>query len=185
MPTKAVFLDRDGTLLELIPYLQDPALTRLVSGAGEALRRLAENGYARVVVTNQSGVARGWFTMSEVDAIHERMRSLLRADGADIEAVEVCPHHPEFSEPCLCRKPLPGLIIAAAERLGLDLSRSWVVGDRIEDAQAGRAAGCRTILVLSGYGREESRKHPPAAYKDVDFIAWDLPAAIARILAQS
>lgn len=180
---RAVFLDRDGTLLDLVPYLHDPEQVRLVPGSAEALRRLAENGYARVVITNQSGVARGYFTLSDVQFVHEKMRELLQAEGADVEAIEVCPHHPDHTGPCPCRKPLPGLITGAAERLGLDLSRSWVVGDRIEDALAGRAAGCRTVLVLTGYGREESRKHPPHVLKAVDYVAWDLPAAVAYILA--
>lgn len=179
---KAVFLDRDGTVLRLVPYLHDPGQVQLIPGAGEALRALGEAGWARILVTNQSGIARGMFTIEEAESVHERMLDLLRADGADLEAIEICPHHPDFTGPCACRKPAAGLLERAAERLRIEPSQSWVVGDRIEDIVAGHSIGCGGILVLTGYGRDEARTVAPGDVSPIRYVAWDLPAAAAFIL---
>lgn len=181
---RAVFLDRDGTILELVPYLHRPEEVRLVAGAAEALRRLGERGWERILTTNQSGVARGWFAMEDVEAVHARMLDLLRAEGADLEGIEICPHHPDHGGPCACRKPAPGMILRAAERHGIDLTRSWSVGDRMEDLAAGVAVGASGILVLTGYGREQARDPSPAVWRNVRYVAWDLPAAVAFVLGQ-
>lgn len=179
---RGVFIDRDGTLIDLIPYLADPDQVRLVSGAGEALRRLGEAGYDRVVVTNQSGVARGLYDLDRVAAVHERLLQRLRLEGADLEAIEICPHHPDFTGTCACRKPEPGMVLRAAERLGVDLRASWAIGDRFEDLTAGTKVGCRGILVLTGYGRDQARSTPPEKWGTVDYVAWDLPAAVAYLI---
>jgi D-glycero-D-manno-heptose 1,7-bisphosphate phosphatase len=178
----AVFLDRDGTLLSLVPYLHRPAEVRLVAGAAQALRRLGEAGYARILVTNQSGVARGWFSLDDVAAVHARMRDLLRGEGADLEGIEICPHHPDHGGGCSCRKPAAGMLLRAADALGIDLRRSWMIGDRMEDLAAGAAAGAPGILVLSGYGLEQARTASPDAWRGVRYVAWDLPAAAAFLL---
>lgn len=149
----AIFLDRDGTILEPVAYIEDPAQVALLPGAADALRALRGDGYALVVVTNQSAVARGVIDRRKLRQIHERMESLLRDQGVLLDGIEICPHHPDFTGPCLCRKPEPGMIRRAAQRLGLDLSRSFMIGDSISDLEAGRRAGTRPILVRTGYGR--------------------------------
>lgn len=150
----AVFLDRDGVLLDLVPYLRDPGRVCLVPGAGAALRRLSSAGLPFVVVTNQSAVARGMLDRAGLFRVHLRMLHLLEAEGVRPVGIEFCPHHPEHGEPCDCRKPSPGMLWRAAHRFNLDLARSVMVGDTDSDLQAGRRAGCRTILARTGYGRE-------------------------------
>lgn len=179
---RGVFIDRDGTVIDLIPYLSDPQQVRLVPGAAESLRRLGDAGYARIVVTNQSGVARGLYDLDRVEAVHVRLLEALRAEGADLEGIEFCPHHPDFTGPCACRKPEPGMIVRSAERLGVDLRSSWVIGDRFEDLAAGRRVGCRAILVMSGYGRDQARLTRPEEWGIVEYVAWDLPAAAAYLI---
>jgi D-glycero-D-manno-heptose 1,7-bisphosphate phosphatase len=148
----AVFLDKDGTLVEDVPYNVDPAKVRLRPGAGPALRRLADEGFALVVVTNQSGVARGLFPAEALHDVKVRLREVLAPFGAELIGFHACPHHPQGSVPpfdreCECRKPKPGLLLRAAEAQGLDLHRSWMVGDILDDIEAGRRAGCRTVLI--------------------------------------
>jgi len=150
----AVFLDRDGTILEPVPYIHDPAQVALIPGAGEALRSLHAAGFALVLVTNQSAVARKIVDREQLRRVHERMEALLAEEGAALDAIEICPHHPDFTGPCLCRKPEPGMIRRAAHRLGLDLSRSFLMGDAISDLEAGRRAGVTPLLVRTGYGRD-------------------------------
>ena len=187
---RGVFLDRDGTLIGLVPYLHDPAEVRLIPGAAAALRRVGDAGWARIVVTNQSGIARGYYGPDAVQRVHARMIELLRAEGADLEAIEVCPHHPEHGSPCDCRKPAPGMLVRAAARLQIDLRESWVIGDRWEDIAAGRTLGCRGILVMTGYGREQlaSDADPPLAANPAlraeTEVAEDLVAALDRVLGR-
>jgi D-glycero-D-manno-heptose 1,7-bisphosphate phosphatase len=181
-PQKAVFLDRDGTLIDLVPYLHDPAGVRLVPGAATALRKLGAAGWARVLVTNQSGVARGYYTLHDVERVHARVLELLRAEGVDLEAIEICPHHPEHGSPCDCRKPAPGMLTRAAARLGIDPRHSWVIGDRWEDIAAGAPLGCRGILVMTGYGREQLADGADPALVAATAVAEDLAAAVDRIL---
>jgi len=181
---RAVFLDRDGTLLELVAYLHRPEEVRLIAGAAAALRRLGQEGWLRVVVTNQSGIARGSFSIGDVQAVHERMLALLRAEGADVEGIEICPHHPDYTGPCSCRKPAPGMLSRAADRLGIDPTASWVIGDRCEDLQAGHALGARTILVRTGYGREEEIAAGADLMGWITHVAADLPAACEFLLAE-
>jgi histidinol-phosphate phosphatase family protein len=150
----AVFLDRDGTILEPVPYIHDPAQVALIPGVADGLRSLQGAGFALVVVTNQSAVARKIVDRDQLRRIHERMEALLEEKGVRLDGIEICSHHPDFTGPCLCRKPEPGMIRRAAHRLALDLSRSFMIGDSISDLEAGRRAGVIPVLVRTGYGRE-------------------------------
>ena len=142
---RAVFLDRDGTLIDDVGYISDPEDVRLVPGAGDALRALRDAGFRLVVISNQSGLGRGLITQEQADAVHQRFVEELERAGAQIDAAYYCPHAPE--EGCDCRKPLPGLLIDAACELGLDLERSFMVGNSDVDVAAGEAAGARAILL--------------------------------------
>jgi D-glycero-D-manno-heptose 1,7-bisphosphate phosphatase len=175
----AVFLDRDGTILvERGGPPTDPGAVELIPGAAEGLRALAKRGFAVVVVTNQSGIARGHFDESTYRAVTERMLALLEAEGARPDAVYHCPHHPSVHGPCSCRKPEAGMIFRAVDELRLDLGRSWCVGDAERDLRAGRAAGCDAILVLTGKGEAERASAEPIAYR----VVADLAAAARLIL---
>ncbi len=145
---RAVFLDRDGTLIDDVGYISDPDDVRLVPGAADALRALRGAGFRLVVASNRSGLGRGLVTQDQADAVHQRFVEELERAGAEIDAAYYCPHAPE--ERCACRKPLPGLIIDAARELELDLERSFMVGNSDVDVAAGEAAGCRTILLADG-----------------------------------
>jgi len=152
---RAVFLDKDGTIIENVPYNVDPERIQLSPGAEEGLRQLHRAGYPLFVVSNQAGVARGYFPESALQGVEARLRELLAAFGVPLAGFTYCPHHPEGSVEglavvCECRKPAPGMIVRTAAEHGIDLARSWMVGDILDDIQAGRRAGCRTILVDSG-----------------------------------
>jgi D-glycero-D-manno-heptose 1,7-bisphosphate phosphatase len=175
-----VFLDRDGTLVVERYYLADPDQVELVPGAAAALRALAAAGYALVVVTNQSGIARGLYGEAEFRAVQRRIEELLRREGIELDGVYHCPHHPDYTGPCECRKPAPGLYRRAARELGLDLCRSVCVGDRLKDVLPARELGCRAaILVRTGYGEEEARRAPEWVR-----VERDLAAAAEAILAR-
>ena len=179
----AVFLDKDGTLIEDVPYNVDPDRMTLMPGAGEALRRLSDAGYRLIVVSNQSGVARGLFAESALPAVEQRLREMLAEYGAPIAGFYYCPHHPDGVVPdyaihCDCRKPEPGLILRAAQEHGIALDESWFIGDILNDVEAGRRAGCRTILLDNGNETEWelSRQRLP------DCVVSDLRDAADRIL---
>ncbi|WP_169977942.1 D-glycero-alpha-D-manno-heptose-1,7-bisphosphate 7-phosphatase [Tautonia rosea] len=176
---RAVFLDKDGTVIENVPYNVDPSLIRLCEGAAEGLRLLARSGYLLVVVSNQSGVARGFFPESAIGPVEERLRTLLTEQGVRLDGFRYCPHHPDgrvaaYAIACDCRKPAPGMLRDAARSMDIDLSRSWMVGDIPDDVEAGRRAGCRTVLI-TGNGRDLSSSAP-------DLIASDLTEAARQIL---
>lgn len=152
---RAVFLDRDGTLIRDADYLTAVEELQVLPGVPEALRRLKRAGFLLLLVTNQSAIARGWLTEERLQRIHERLNALLRADGAAIDGFYYCPHLPEgtvprYAQECQCRKPQPGLLERAAQDWGVDLRQSYAVGDSERDVEAGRRAGCRTILVGTG-----------------------------------
>lgn len=144
---KAVFLDRDGVINIDKGYLHRVEDFEFIPGASEAVRLLNDAGFLVVVVTNQSGVARGYFTMEAVELLHRHIEEALAAAGARVDAWYVCPHHPDHGEDCCCRKPLPGMLTQAAADLQIDLTRSFMVGDKASDIEAGLAAGCRALLV--------------------------------------
>ncbi|WP_119154899.1 D-glycero-alpha-D-manno-heptose-1,7-bisphosphate 7-phosphatase [Caldimonas tepidiphila] len=149
----AIFLDKDGTLVEDVPYNVDPALLRFTPRAVEALRLLAGHGYALVVVTNQPGIALGRFDAAALGRLQAALTARLADAGVHLEGFHACPHAPEGPDGrlrCTCRKPAPGLLQQAARQHGLDLARSWMVGDILNDIEAGRRAGCRTVLLDVG-----------------------------------
>lgn len=168
----AIFFDRDGVLIEDSHYVGSVAEVRLIPGAAEAVRRAQAAGFATVVVTNQSGVARGMFTEDVVRQVHSHIEIVT---GVVFDRWEHCPHHTdgtvaEFIVACDCRKPKPGMLLRAADALGLDLARSWMIGDRASDLEAGFAAGCRSILVKTGYGPNVPITGPDAARKLVAVV---------------
>jgi len=152
---KAVFLDRDGTLIQERDYLADPEGVSLLPGVPEALGLLAGAGFVLVVVTNQSGIARGLYTLDDYHAVAHRLDEQLRRAGVVLDATYFCPHHPELTGPCECRKPNTGMHVQAAGELGLDLPGSYFVGDRQKDVEPAATLGGTGILVRTGYGREE------------------------------
>lgn len=177
-PRPAVFLDRDGTLVDDPGFLHRPADVRLFPGAARAVRRLRGAGYAVVTVSNQSGIARGVFGETDYRAVERRLAELLRAEGTALDGAYFCPHHPDFTGPCECRKPAPKLFLDAQRELGLDLGRSWFVGDRVSDATPAAALGGRGLLVLTGHGRDEEAAARAAGIP----VVPDLAAAADRIL---
>lgn len=182
MGRPAVFLDRDGTIIREADYLRSPSQVRLLPRAGAAIRRLNEAGFVVVVTTNQSGVARGMLTEQDLEEIHLVLRERLARRGARLDGIYYCPHHPEVGRKpyklrCRCRKPAPGMLQRAARELDLDLSASHAVGDSARDVEAGRRAGCRTVLVRTGYGKSADT----LALKP-DFVAKDLAQAVDWIL---
>ena len=186
----AVFLDRDGTINEQMGYINHITRFVMLPGAARAIRELNGRGLPVVVVTNQSGLARGYFPAELVDEVHDRMRSLLAAEGAWVDGIYVCPHHPEAVEEryrlnCDCRKPKTGLFVTAARDLDIDLERSFVVGDRWSDLKAAHACGATGILVLTGYGRGDHRYIGPSQRIQPSFTAEDLPAAARWIIQQT
>lgn len=155
---KALFLDRDGTLIEEVNFLHSPEQVRWIEGVPEALARLCAQGWLPVMVTNQSGVARGLFTMEDVQSVYDYMQNSLKPYGAELAAMYCCPHHPDFSSApeernCSCRKPGHGMYLQAARDFSLDLSRCAAFGDRLTDVQAPLELGCRSFLVRTGYGK--------------------------------
>lgn len=153
---RAVFLDKDGTLIPDVPYNVDPRRIRLMPGAAEALALLHGVGYQLIVISNQSGVARGYFPEEALMAVEARLRELAAQEaGVPLAGFYYCPHHPEgsvsaYAVACTCRKPAPGLILRAAQEHQINLKQSWFVGDILDDMEAGRRAGCKTILLLNG-----------------------------------
>ena len=155
-PQKAIFLDRDGTINKYVGFLRDIDEFELIDGAAEAIRKINSSGYLCIVVTNQPVIARGEVTVEELKLIHNKMETLLGQEGAYVDAIYYCPHHPqkgfngEISElkiECECRKPKPGLIYKAAEEFNIDTEKSWFIGDGETDIIAGRSAGCKTVLI--------------------------------------
>jgi D-glycero-D-manno-heptose 1,7-bisphosphate phosphatase len=178
--TRAVFLDRDGTLIEEKGYLSDPENVTPFAGAAEALLSLQTAGFKLLVVSNQSGVGRGFFTMKEVDRVHDRMRQCFARNGVRFERIYVAPEAP--GQPSRGRKPSPQFLLDAREEFGLDLPSSYVIGDKLSDLECGWNAGVRKcILVRTGFGRKLEQEHPERLAAAV--IADDLPAAAKWILS--
>ena len=187
MRRPAVFLDRDGTLIREAEYLADPAGVEVLPGAAAGIRTLRAAGFAIVVVSNQSGVARGYFDETAVRAVMARMEDLLAAEQPRPDAVYYCPHHPQGTVPaytreCEDRKPGPGMLRAAARDLDLDLAASWTIGDKASDLEFGKRHGLRAVLVLTGYG-VETRAKGFAPGLEPDLMVPDLAAAAQAILA--
>jgi D-glycero-D-manno-heptose 1,7-bisphosphate phosphatase len=175
----AAFIDRDGTIVVERHYLADPDAVALVPGAAGALRRLADAGFTLVLVTNQSGIARGLYAESDFRAVQRRLEALLLERGVRFDGVYHCPHHPDHTGPCPCRKPLPGMFRQAARELGVGFDGAVFIGDRLKDVLPARTLGGRGILVLTGHGEDEARRAPA----DVAVVP-DLAAAAEHVLAQ-
>jgi D-glycero-D-manno-heptose 1,7-bisphosphate phosphatase len=185
MSARAIFLDKDGTLVEDVAMNVDPDRITMRAGAAEALGRLRDAGFRFAVVSNQSGVALGAFPEAALEPVKERLRTLLETAGLRLDGFYYCPHHPagtvaEYSTECACRKPAPGLLLSAARALGANVEESWMVGDILDDVEAGRRAGCRTVLLDTG-GETEwilTRVRTP------DFIARTFGQVADHILAE-
>lgn len=182
----AVFLDRDGTVIENVPYLADPSRVTLFGDSISALRRLQEAGYALVIVTNQSAVGRGLITLDQLAAVNDEMTRQFAAGGVRLDAIEFCPEAPIKGDRTTIehhdRKPGPGMLLRAALNLDLDLESSWMVGDMISDALAGENAGCRgSILVATGHGLSDEDREGPypivATLGDAVDVILDTPAS--------
>ena len=177
---RAAFLDRDGTICEEMGYVNHVDRLQIFPFAAAAIRQLNEAQVPVIVVTNQSGVARDIFPETLVHQVHEKMIAELSTGGARVDAIYFCPHKTE--DACECRKPNPGLLDRAAGDHALDLSASWVVGDRYADLEMGHAAGARGILVMTGYGRGEYELHHTRWARQPDALAENLTEAVRRIL---
>ncbi|NOV23032.1 HAD family hydrolase [Cupriavidus necator] len=182
----AVLLDKDGTLLDDVPYNVDPARMRLAPGAGAALRLFGGLGLPLVVVTNQPGVAHGMHTEADLAPVRERLAAMFAEHGAALAGFLYCPHHPagqvvSYARACLCRKPMPGLLLQAATALRLDLARSWMIGDILNDVEAGKRAGCSTVLV--DCGNETEWQMSPA--RQADYVVPTLDAAARIVVART
>lgn len=185
MSNIAIFLDRDGTINEEVEYLASPDDIHLLKGAAEAIKEANQLGLKVIITTNQSAVARGLLTEKQLSDIHSALKAQLQNLGAHINAIYYCPHHPEIGEPpyrteCDCRKPNTGMITRAAKEHDIDLKKSFIVGDKLTDIRTGNIAGMTSILVLTGYGKEEleqSRVSPV----HIDYIAERLPDAVRYI----
>lgn len=175
----AVFIDRDGTLVQEREYLADPEELELVPGVPDALKALREAGYVLVVTTNQSGIARGYYTEEEYRAVARRLDEELEAEGVWVDATFHCPHHPDHTGPCACRKPGTGMHMQASRRLGLAPERSWFVGDKVKDVLPARTLKGRGILVRTGFGAEHEGRLPEG------FRVADDLAGAARIILES
>ncbi len=170
----AIFLDRDGTLMEEVHYCRDPALVRLFPRVNDSLRALQKAGFKNIIITNQSGIGRGKITLPEYHAVHSRLLELIGPDL--IAATYFCPDTPAVDS--LRRKPAPGMLLEAARELSIDLARSWFVGDKAIDIQCGHAAGTRAVLVQTGYGNAQS-------VANAEFVTADFARATELILAHS
>ncbi len=183
---RAVFIDRDGTISEEVGYINHLSRFRLFPYSAAALKQLHEDGFLAIVITNQAGVARGYFSEEMVQAIHKRMSEELEASGATLDAIYYCAHHPSVGQPpfrldCDCRKPKPGLLLRAARDLDIDLANSWMVGDRYSDIELAANAGVKSVLVLSGYGRGEWEHQRDNWAIQPNLVAEDLLEAVSLI----
>ncbi len=186
---RAVFIDRDGTISEEVGYINHPSRFRVFPYAADAIKHLNDNGWLAIVVTNQAGVARGYFSEDMIQSVHAAMTQELEHGGAALDAIYYCAHHPSVGEPpyrvdCDCRKPKPGLISRAAREFDVDLNGSWMVGDRYTDVELARNAGVHSMFVLSGYGRGEW-EHQRAGWKEQpDLVAENLLEAVRVIVGK-
>jgi D-glycero-D-manno-heptose 1,7-bisphosphate phosphatase len=184
---RAVFLDRDGTVNEEVGYLTDLSKLRLIPGAGAAIKRLNRAGYKVILVTNQSGVARGYFPESLVLEAHARLANMLRGEGAVLDGIYYCPHHPtagtsNYTVVCDCRKPGTGLVDRAARDFDIDIHRSFMVGDKWSDVELAQRAGTHAILVTSGFAPDDPGNKRPEHVEDPDFIARTIEEAVDWIV---
>jgi len=190
MKRPAVFIDRDGTISEEVGYINHPSRFRLFPYAASAIKILNDCGWLAVIITNQAGVARGYFSETMIQTVHDNLRRNLREEGARVDAIYYCAHHPSVGEPpyrqnCDCRKPKPGLVNQAVKDLNIALEHSWMVGDRYSDIELARNAGVHAALVLSGYGRGEWESQHASWEYQPDLVSEDLLEAVRSITASA
>ena len=183
MKRPAVFIDRDGTISEEVGYVNHPSRYQVFSYSAEAIKKLNDNNWLAILVTNQAGVARGYFSEDVIGAVHQQLTSELAKEHAQLDAIYYCAHHPTVGEPpyrfdCDCRKPKTGLINRAASDFEIDLTSSWMVGDRYSDIEMARNAGLRSAFVLSGYGRGEWEYQRSNWKHEPDIVCENLLAAV-------
>ncbi|MGA8849131.1 MAG: D-glycero-beta-D-manno-heptose 1,7-bisphosphate 7-phosphatase [Dehalococcoidia bacterium] len=182
---RAVFLDRDGVITQEPPYYAHKlSELELLPKSADAIRLLNENGFLVIVVCNQAGIAYGYYREEDAISFNQAMKDNLARDGARIDAMYYCPHHPEakierYRLDCNCRKPKPGMLTGAGKELNIDLKQSFMVGDKLSDVEAGKRAGCKTIMVKTGQGVEELKKNEIVC----DYVAKDLYNAVQHILS--
>lgn len=182
-------MDRDGTISEEVGYVNHPSRFKLFSYSAPAIRNLNDAGWLAIVVTNQAGVARGYFSEDLITQVHEKMKLDLEGQNARLDAVYYCAHHPMVGEPpyrldCDCRKPKPGLITRAARELNIDLAQSWMIGDRYSDIQLASNSGVHSAFVMSGYGRGEWEHQRSQWECSPDLVAENLLEAINQIISR-
>ena len=187
MKRRAVFMDRDGTISDEIGYVNHPSRYRVFPYSAEAVRMLNEAGWLAILVTNQAGVARGYFTEELISEVHKVLKQELDERGAQLDAIYYCAHHPTVGESpyrfdCDCRKPKPGLIRRAAADFDIDLTQSWMIGDRYSDIELARNAEVHSAFVLSGYGRGEWEYQRATWKHEPELVAEDLLEAVKRIV---
>lgn len=190
MRAQAVFLDRDGTINTEVGYLNHPDQLELIPRSALAIKLLNEAGFKTVVITNQAGIAKGLLQENQLPEIHRRLSALLDKEGARIDRFYYCPHHPEavveqYRMECQCRKPFPGMVLQAANELGIDATRSYVIGDKSCDIELAHNVGARAIMVLTGYGPVELNRLREAQLAPPHFTAADLYDAVQYILNDS
>jgi D-glycero-D-manno-heptose 1,7-bisphosphate phosphatase len=187
MKRPAVFIDRDGTISEEVGYINHPSRFSLFPYSAEAIKHLNHNNWLAIVITNQAGVARGYFSEDVIATVHERLNHSLDEKNAHLDAIYYCAHHPSVGEPpyrhdCDCRKPKPGLINRAAADFEIDLTKSWMVGDRYSDVDMAHNAGLRSAFVLSGYGRGEWEYQRESWTLRPDLVCENLLEAVRTIV---
>jgi len=181
---REVFLDRDGVITQEPPhYAHEVSQLKLIPKTADAIRLLNENGFVVIVTSNQAGIAYGYYQEEDAILFHQAMKENLAQEGAHIDAIYYCPHHPEakverYRVDCNCRKPKPGMLIRAEKELNIDLKQSFIVGDKLSDIEAGKRVGCKTIMVRTGHGVEELKSKEI----DCDYVANDLHGAVQHIL---
>jgi D-glycero-D-manno-heptose 1,7-bisphosphate phosphatase len=188
MKRPAVFIDRDGTISEEVGYVNHPSRYRVFPYSSAAIKLLNENDWLAILVTNQAGVARGYFTEEVITSVHGVLKNFLEEDGANLDAIYYCAHHPSVGAPpyrkdCDCRKPKPGLVRLAATDFDIDLARSWMVGDRYSDVELAHNAGLKSAFVLSGYGLGEWEFQRAQWSIQPDLVADNLLDAVQKILS--
>ncbi|MCK5423071.1 MAG: HAD family hydrolase, partial [Deltaproteobacteria bacterium] len=175
----AVFLDRDGTISEEVGYISNLDQFQLMPKSAEAVKLMNERGLKVIVVTNQAGVAKGYFPEEMVSRVHKKMEKILSDQGAFLDGIYYCPHHPEgivetYRKKCECRKPASGLLRQASEEHGIDISSSYMVGDKMADVECAHQIGVKGVLVLTGYGKDELKKIEGARIRRPEYVADDI-----------
>lgn len=176
----AIFMDRDGTVSEEVGYMYHTGLYKPFPWTGPAIRRINESGMKAVLITNQSGIERGYFPESQVHEVHDILRAELARHHAKLDAIYFCPHRPDTG--CECRKPRPGMLLRAQQDLEIDLTRSYMIGDKYLDVGTAHAAKARSVLVMTGYGRAEYEENKDLP-EQPDFVAENLLVAVESILS--